>query len=217
MVGGREGGGSEKGGGRAVRSVMSGEVSVVECGEGCYLKCCPRGKELSIEESCVSSGRGWERQGGLVEAVGMPNCREEMYLLEPWSEPVDNFTLTPGGGLLVEGGSRTLQPGSFCLDLLTTAPEHSPVAALCLPPSESHPPLSLIFSVYPIGMIVSLPFLLATLLVYASLPELRNLHGKNLMSQVSALILGYSALTLVQLLPDLPSPLCFSLGEYPFV
>lgn len=48
-------------------------------------------------------------------------------------------------------------------------------------------------------MIMSVPFIAATFLVYLFLPELRNLHGKCLLGYLSGLIVGYSFMAYVQL------------------
>lgn len=55
------------------------------------------------------------------------------------------------------------------------------------------------FSILPIGMILSVPFLMATFIVYALIPELRNVHGKSLMCYVFSLTLAYALLAFVQL------------------
>lgn len=61
-------------------------------------------------------------------------------------------------------------------------------------------------------MIISIPFLLATFLVY-SLPELRNLHGKNLMSHVGSLFVAYIVLVVVQMESAiLPLDVCIAFG-----
>lgn len=48
-------------------------------------------------------------------------------------------------------------------------------------------------------MLISVPFLIVTFLVYALIPELRNLHGKNLMCYVSVLAVGYSLMSFIHL------------------
>lgn len=50
-----------------------------------------------------------------------------------------------------------------------------------------------------LGMMLSVPFLIATFLVYALLPELRNIHGKCLLCYLFSLTIGYSSLALLQL------------------
>jgi len=63
-----------------------------------------------------------------------------------------------------------------------------------------------------LGLSLSLPFLLATLLVYIVLPELRNLHGKTFMSYVGSMAAAYVDLIFVQL-DCLPSSFCPYLGK----
>ncbi|XP_022197953.2 G-protein coupled receptor Mth2 isoform X2 [Nilaparvata lugens] len=62
---------------------------------------------------------------------------------------------------------------------------------------------------YPIGMLCSVVFLSATLLVYCLLPELRNIHGLCLMCHMLSLTIGYIFLAIVQLGgSDIPLELC---------
>uniref|UniRef100_A0A182S9T6 G-protein coupled receptors family 2 profile 2 domain-containing protein n=1 Tax=Anopheles maculatus TaxID=74869 RepID=A0A182S9T6_9DIPT len=49
-----------------------------------------------------------------------------------------------------------------------------------------------------LGMIISIPFLVATLIVYALIPDLRNIPGKSLMCYVFALTVSYVALILIK-------------------
>lgn len=46
---------------------------------------------------------------------------------------------------------------------------------------------------------ISIPFLLATFLVYAFIPELRNLHGMCLMAYCGGLIVAYTFLAYLKL------------------
>lgn len=48
-------------------------------------------------------------------------------------------------------------------------------------------------------MIISIPFLITTFLIYSVCPELRTLHGKNLMCYVFSLTMLYTSLTMVYL------------------
>ncbi|XP_058833695.1 G-protein coupled receptor Mth2-like isoform X1 [Topomyia yanbarensis] len=50
---------------------------------------------------------------------------------------------------------------------------------------------------YSIGIILSIPFLLATLFIYACIPELRNIHGKSLICYILALTFAYVMLLLI--------------------
>lgn len=64
------------------------------------------------------------------------------------------------------------------------------------------------------GMLLSVPFIIATILVYVCIPELRNVHGRCLISYLSGLAIGYSVLACVQLNGNEPVPetLCKSAG-----
>lgn len=58
------------------------------------------------------------------------------------------------------------------------------------------------------GVLLSVPFLIATFLVYAILPELRNVHGKSLMCYLAGLSVGYMLLGYMQLYGSIFSPWC---------
>ncbi|XP_028981831.1 G-protein coupled receptor Mth2 [Diachasma alloeum] len=63
----------------------------------------------------------------------------------------------------------------------------------CYPPVQREIPLA-----YTISLVMSMPFLAATFLVYAFLPELRNIHGMTLMPYVASMFWGYMGLVVVQ-------------------
>nr|XP_019931980.1 G-protein coupled receptor Mth2-like isoform X2 [Aedes albopictus] len=76
----------------------------------------------------------------------------------------------------------------------------------CLIPSEDNELSTLFFcttrrknayTAVELGIILSIPFLLATLLVYAWLPELRNIHGKSLICYIFALTNAYIILLIM--------------------
>lgn len=48
-------------------------------------------------------------------------------------------------------------------------------------------------------MFLSVPFLIATIIVYIILPELRNVHGKSLVCYLLGLVVGYTTLGWVKL------------------
>uniref|UniRef100_A0A182FDQ8 G-protein coupled receptors family 2 profile 2 domain-containing protein n=1 Tax=Anopheles albimanus TaxID=7167 RepID=A0A182FDQ8_ANOAL len=55
------------------------------------------------------------------------------------------------------------------------------------------------YPIYAFGFLVSLPFLVATFVVYAILPELQNVSGKSLMSYVACLAISYLLVALGRL------------------
>jgi len=89
---------------------------------------------------------------------------------------------------------------------------------LCFPDPDAGKTVvdALKFTMFPIGMLLSTVFMTITLIVYALLPELRNLHGKCLMCHVGCLLLAYLSLSVVQLGTDvLPDWICTYVRKYP--
>lgn len=68
--------------------------------------------------------------------------------------------------------------------------------------------------IYSFGMIASVPFLVATYVVYWLLPELRNLHGRTLRGYVGCLAMAYSLLGVLQLTPQeqISNLICITFG-----
>jgi len=82
---------------------------------------------------------------------------------------------------------------------------------MCFLPEEEPGFLDL---AYPYILFVSSLFLIATFVVYALVPEMRNVHGLCVMCQVAATTVTYIGLGTVQLLPSFytPGPLCITIG-----
>jgi hypothetical protein len=65
------------------------------------------------------------------------------------------------------------------------------------------------------GLLISVPFLIFTMLVYCLIPELRDLHGKTLTCHVMCLTVAYVFLAAVQLGGEaMNQNLCIFVGEY---
>lgn len=63
-------------------------------------------------------------------------------------------------------------------------------------------------------MAISVPFIVLTIFVYLFIPELRNLHGKCLISYLTSLAVGYSILSTITLSEVIFNNfVCSSLGE----
>ncbi|CAK1551200.1 unnamed protein product [Leptosia nina] len=92
-------------------------------------------------------------------------------------------------------------PARFCMDMWqdTRFPEPILVAGVCYPDTPPDQDAAGLFIAYSIGLMISIPFLLATFLVYAFIPELRNLHGMCLMAYCGGLIIAYSFLAYLKL------------------
>uniref|UniRef100_A0A0K8S4J2 G-protein coupled receptors family 2 profile 2 domain-containing protein n=1 Tax=Lygus hesperus TaxID=30085 RepID=A0A0K8S4J2_LYGHE len=135
-----------------------------------------------------------------------------LYYLDPTEDESEEFVILDSGALR-RGDGRTEAPGSFCLDMISSRDVVLPF--FCFPSDEDFQDIEGegTFALYPKFMFVSVPFLLATFLVYAAIKQLQNLHGQCLMSHVAALSLSYICLCVVQVASEEINQLaCTSLG-----
>ncbi|XP_074105856.1 G-protein coupled receptor Mth2 isoform X1 [Cotesia typhae] len=115
-------------------------------------------------------------------------CPFGRYRLEPERFEDDNFVIFLNGTL--KTGDLSLTQSQYCLDwdhdfkTIIVLVCHSPELVV----EEENPMVTI---VHPIGVIISIPFLVATLFVYAVIPELRNLYGITLMCYVGCLLGAY--------------------------
>lgn len=137
-------------------------------------------------------------------------CPANVFLLEPEITPVDEFSLDANGTLTTE--ELTLPPDRFCMDWKIDNHKEILVVVCFVPEIIPVPTLQLEMKLYPFGMILSIPFMIATLIVYGIIPEIRNLYGKTLMSYVSCLIVAYTFLAVLQL-SDYDQLTCVLLSE----
>ncbi|GAB0093376.1 G-protein coupled receptor Mth [Sergentomyia squamirostris] len=133
---------------------------------------------------------------------GAPNC--QMYELMPEESQEEEYFLWENGSIGTDG-SGTFNLSSYCI--YPAFDENGTTVLVCIP-EENEPK----FLYYPIGMLLSVPFLVITFLVYAIIPELRNLHGKSLMCYVFGLTVGYVFLSVIHLQVPLSPFGCVFMG-----
>lgn len=137
-------------------------------------------------------------------------CISDRYRLEPSESYDDRFFLLPNGSLHVPALSVSLDQNSFCMDYFADMGAVLPL--VCFEPESVVS--KVMYTSYPVGMIISTVFMIITLIVYSLLPELRNLHGKLLMCHVASLLVAYVTLTLVQLASSIIAGwLCITSGK----
>ncbi|XP_026815187.1 G-protein coupled receptor Mth2-like [Rhopalosiphum maidis] len=130
---------------------------------------------------------------------GKLTCRKK-YKLAPSQEKNDDFRVNNEGFLLSESGKIIAAPDRFCLEQFSEL-NYQILAVVCSPEQLAvQQDGTNVF--YTIGMMLLLPFLLITFLVYALIRDLRNLHGKSLMCHVATLLVAYSSLVVVQFITD---------------
>ena len=79
----------------------------------------------------------------------------------------------------------------------------------CFPPE---PKIASTSKAIPYLLFFSSIFLIATLVVYSLLPELRNVHGVSIMCQVASMAVMYIGLGIIQLTANMSTGACIFLG-----
>ncbi|XP_041769481.1 G-protein coupled receptor Mth2-like isoform X1 [Anopheles merus] len=116
---------------------------------------------------------------------------EQVYELLPEESSADEWSIARNGSLII-ADELLIPRNQYCL-----APRQNNGFAsglVCFTTNEEFK-----YNLYPVGMLLSVPFLLLTFFVYACIPDLRNMHGKSLMCYVLGLSVGYTVLSMVQL------------------
>ncbi|CAK1603263.1 unnamed protein product [Parnassius mnemosyne] len=147
---------------------------------------------------------------GLTDVMGVRtklDCPEGRYVLNA-SDPRDRHRMTPEG-LLESSISIT---NTYCLEMFDRrhCPENDVLisAVLCFIAEVEIKDFRVAFVINSISSVC----LALTLIVYCSLPELRNLHGRNLICHVSMMLLACSCLARVQYNPVDDNRMCRLLG-----
>jgi hypothetical protein len=107
-------------------------------------------------------------------------------------DPEEEFYLLENGSLWVPE-TLGMYDHDFCMEYMGSRNGTHPV--LCFLDDTGELPLKM----YPIGMIISIPFLIATLAFYLFLPDLKGIHAKCVSVYVTSLILSYTSLSFIQL------------------
>nr|XP_022917476.1 G-protein coupled receptor Mth2-like isoform X9 [Onthophagus taurus] len=118
--------------------------------------------------------------------------------------PSKDVVFTPDGKLLYKNIAIDIE--NYCLEYIKSADK--PDALLCLNSNGNTKEIPHYLS---IGMIISMPFLIATFLVYALLPD-KNLPAKSLMCYVLSLLFAYIMLVTIQLNSNLEHGACVTIA-----
>ncbi|XP_066901674.1 probable G-protein coupled receptor Mth-like 10 [Halyomorpha halys] len=174
----------------AVLPLSLAQKVLLECpsGELCVRKCCPEGHKIG-PGACIPGGEGIDVPNGTLVVFDRPEC--PMYYLEPGS---DVYQIHYNGTLVHLSTDAEIVTREFCLEENEFNETYTYV---CFPPNEEEV-LEATLQAYSIGLFFSLPFLLATVIVYASFKRLRNLHGKCVLYHTSSMLVAYLLLALAQ-------------------
>ncbi|XP_031355944.1 G-protein coupled receptor Mth2-like isoform X7 [Photinus pyralis] len=179
----------------------------------CLRKCCDFGY-TPVRKNCVLSNSTifeniWKTNFSSAALFpGVIRCaNNKIYLFNKSKYPDDDFALEKDGSLHLHHWNQRFSHDEFCVDYF----DGIGFSGLICSPEK--PTTHFINKrITQAGMIISMPFLLLTFLVYAVLPD-RNLHGKCLMCYVITLFGAYAFLVFIQLYPnDLAGANCKTLG-----
>ncbi|KAL4707772.1 hypothetical protein ACJJTC_001718 [Scirpophaga incertulas] len=207
-------------------------------------KCCASGQNLSItyengkvKSSCTRSSLTfqplfyqandtymWIYDSNVYETIVGNPCSYDRYQLEPDKFNVDEFYLLVNGSLFAPfKDPPLLGPKDFCMETFWNESNPAgvtlPLVCFTSPIEEAKSSATLI--VYATGLIISVPFLLATAAVYLFITELRDTHGKALSCHTISLAIAFLCLASTQLaghaFPTTACTLMAYLIQYSFV
>lgn len=171
-------------------------------------KCCGvNGVYSEVTQSCRVSTVNLEIDN-FTFVQGFPIC-SEVGLFAISGKLDENHRLLPDGVLLFQNTTVT----DFCLERLFERPTDGPSVFIC--PSQSPPSKDIRFSLYPMGLFLSVFFLAVTLIASCLLPSTYHvLHWRCQTNHVACLMLGDLLLAITQLSGDtLRGPFCVGIGK----
>ncbi|XP_043283137.1 G-protein coupled receptor Mth2-like [Venturia canescens] len=195
----------------------------------CIRKCCPSNEILagSLILECVNNDKSDKGIGEIallrselaqdlrnlsriedhfVLVKNQYRCPNGKYKLEPEKYDEDRFVLQSNGTLVT--GDNIFPQWKYCLDVH----ENHPGVRVLVCHNPEVPEIVVGRIIYPFGIVISIPFLLATLFVYAVIPELKNLYGMTLMCYVGCLVVAYSLFASANLIYT-GNTLCVTIGK----
>ncbi|XP_072949099.1 G-protein coupled receptor Mth2-like [Epargyreus clarus] len=195
-------------------------------------KCCASGQNLSVtfedgryKTKCSRSmltfqpifhkandTHIWSYDSNVFETIVGNPCIYDRYKLEPDQRSEDEFYLLFNGSLFVPFNQQPLLgTREFCMETFYNESNPAgvtlPLVCFNAPVDEAKTSITLI--AYATGLIISVPFLLATACVYTFITELRDTHGKALSCHAICLAIAFSCLATTQLAGHaFPKPAC---------
>ena len=187
----------------------------------CVRKCCPIGFALN-GTSCQKHSEEFlpvfQNELGVVVDVSdfivrggiMHKCENSLLPTSIWE---DEFHLLPSGHINRTDDLENPVTHEYCVDDFIDGNDVVKMAVVCFEPDEKEPVKIMVFAAM---MIVSSVFLLATFIVYAIIPEIRNIHGATIMCHCGSLATAFICLGIIQLSENLYkyANLCRSVGKY---
>lgn len=165
-------------------------------------KCCTGSLNLLGDKKCIDG----------KNITGIPCTRR--YMLNP--EDANQFFTVDADQNLVEDGDLLVPVDKYCLTKET--PNGPDVALVCFPekPSNYIGDSEETYVFRAACALISVIFLIATIIVYSLVPSLRDLQGKCLLNSITALALAMLFLCIMQFGVTIPNTLCEIVGYVTF-
>ncbi|XP_014486102.1 PREDICTED: G-protein coupled receptor Mth2-like isoform X1 [Dinoponera quadriceps] len=118
------------------------------------------------------------------------------YLFNTELYPDDEYVILTNGSIYQPRRDSFIDPTTYCFAVVKM---NKYELTICFDESSETVNITQEETGIPVGMIVSLPFLLLTFIVYCILPELCNMHGYILRAYIGSLFVAYFVLGIFQL------------------
>ncbi|XP_034182558.2 G-protein coupled receptor Mth2 [Osmia lignaria lignaria] len=181
-------------------------------------KCCPEGEVLMKQKGCMTvdpstihtfsplfskfNKSGCEvpgkKQNTFVAIVGNP-CKYKKYILNPNDTILDSNYLLLNGSVFApyQEQMMMMNPGvDYCMEIV---PKLGLKTFACFSEDRVIVAADSRFTIYACGLLISVPFLILTILAYSITPKLRDVFGKALCRYCGCLALAFITLAITQL------------------
>jgi len=175
-------------------SIVSFEACHDVIGVTCIQLCCPFGDSLTIQGKCVAGQGNYSFPRVFTCGNDSENTKLNQLFRLTVRDPciqnglgrqlLDGYVFLVNGSLF-QAPDKLISPTSYCLAPIAIFEQNVYDVIVC----TNQTIISLYISVC---LLVSLPFLLLTFVVYSILPELQNMHGYTLRAHVASLFITYA-------------------------
>ncbi|KAJ8721966.1 hypothetical protein PYW08_004368 [Mythimna loreyi] len=185
-------------------------------------KCCPSGQNLTVRVDdgtvktvCSRSTLTFQPvfhqanethifsfDSNVYETIVGSPCKYDKYKLQPDVHSQDEFYLLVNGSLFVPYSKPfLLGTRDYCMETFwnESVPAGITLPVVCFTTPMEDTKTSSTLIAYATGLLISVPFLLATATVYLCITELRDTHGKALACHTVCLALAFTCLAATQL------------------
>lgn len=137
-----------------------------------------------------------EKRSAFVAIIGDP-CKYGRYILDPENPDDENYLLLNGSVFERENGQSMLMPGvDYCMEIV---PEMGLRTFGCVPKESVILTADSRITIYACGLMISVPFLILTIMAYSITPKLRDVFGRALCRYCGCLAVAFITLAITQI------------------